>query len=1100
MIFLRFVLCISLALGSTWFPFEAHAQRLGKPFIRNYKPQEYKASIQNWAVTQDERGVMYFGNNGGLLEFDGSQWNLHVLANGVRSILPHDGRIYVGTIGNFGYYVPDSSGKLKFHSLLDRLSEQDRDFVEVWRIHEVDDAVYFQSFQLLIRVKGDDIKVWHPEGSFHYSYKVGETLFIKEIGGALLSLQGDKLEPLSGTESLQDAFITGILQGKEEEELVFVTAQKGLFTAKRNGNSLAISPLPTAIDGVLKQMSVYHGVRLFSGRYALATLESGIYVVSPEGELLQHIGPHQGLQNETVYYLMEDQHHALWAALDNGMSRIETHSPFSLWDKTLGIEGIILDVIQHSDGFYVATNGGVFVKKGEDFVAVEGIEGQTWDLISYFDEEDSQHEPRLLVANAMGIYEIIKGRGYLLRPARHVFKLYKSKQQPKRVFAGLSEGLISLRYEDGTWQDEGRVTEINAEVRSIASDEEGSLWLGTLYQGVVRLRMPEASPHHASASVQWYDHRHGLPDGNFIQAYSDEGRVLFTTDRGIYTFNTQKGRFLPDTTWGQELAGGDVGVSLWARQSNKKYWLRTFDESNKWIELHSRDMNTSFARDSRPFKRLPEMDIFTIYPEPEQDITWIGGSEGLFRYEPFSEDVEKYRKEIPFHALIRKVVIGRNRVLLDGSFYETQQTEEDTVWKISNTQPEALYPEIESGENAIKFSFATTYYEKPSELLMRYKLEGYDEDWSDWNDATAASYTNLPAGDYHFLVEAKNVYGEKSETSRFSFKVLPPFHLSVWAFLVYGLLFLGFVWGVVKLNTLRLRREKMQLALLVRERTHKVHEQHKELEVKAKELEEANQQNLEKNKKITDSINYAWRIQNAILPPREDMAQYFEELFIFFRPKDIVSGDFYYFANVNGQQLVAAIDCTGHGVPGGFMSMIAYELLNEIILRGGITVPGEVFEELHLRIVRALKQDREFSRTRDGLDGVMLTLTPSASRFQVAGAHLPAYFLQQSGELEVINTDRLSVGGQNATRQAFSTKEKEYTPGDCVYLSSDGYQDQFGGPVGRKFMKRRLREMLQSFQGQKMAAQEKQVAQQFEAWKGKNPQVDDIVLLGLRLK
>lgn len=255
----------------------------------------------------------------------------------------------------------------------------------------------------------------------------------------------------------------------------------------------------------------------------------------------------------------------------------------------------------------------------------------------------------------------------------------------------------------------------------------------------------------------------------------------------------------------------------------------------------------------------------------------------------------------------------------------------------------------------------------------------------------------------------------------------------------------------------------------------------------------------QKNKDITDSINYAQRIQEAVFTSSEIKKRLFPDSFVLFKPRDIVSGDFYWFAEKNGKRFVAAVDCTGHGVPGAFMSIIGNHLLNEIVMEKGIPRPSEILNALHKGVSSVLKQDNQKSQP-DGMDIALLVFsdTGDSSHIEFAGANRPAY-LVSSGILREIKGDKFSIGGTDIRKERnFTNHSLEFKKGDTIYISSDGYADQFGGSNGKKLMSKNFKELILANSNLLMPDQEKALEETFEKWKGSREQIDDVLVIGVR--
>jgi serine phosphatase RsbU (regulator of sigma subunit)/Tfp pilus assembly protein PilF len=254
-----------------------------------------------------------------------------------------------------------------------------------------------------------------------------------------------------------------------------------------------------------------------------------------------------------------------------------------------------------------------------------------------------------------------------------------------------------------------------------------------------------------------------------------------------------------------------------------------------------------------------------------------------------------------------------------------------------------------------------------------------------------------------------------------------------------------------------------------------------------------------KNKDITDSINYSKRIQEASLPPKELKYRLFPDAFVLFKPKDIVSGDFYWFAEKDGKRVIAVCDCTGHGVPGALMSMIGNNILNQIVYEKGITSAGAILDELHLGIRKSLKQ-KEHQENNDGMD-IALVIFNSETEIEFAGAQRPLWLIRhENHQLEEIRGNKFSIGGlQTEEIRKFDTHRLILEPKDCIYIFSDGIVDQFGGEHGKKFMSKNLKVLFSSIHDEPMAIQETIIEQTLEKWKGKREQVDDVLVIGVRI-
>ncbi|MCC6369614.1 MAG: SpoIIE family protein phosphatase [Bacteroidia bacterium] len=381
-------------------------------------------------------------------------------------------------------------------------------------------------------------------------------------------------------------------------------------------------------------------------------------------------------------------------------------------------------------------------------------------------------------------------------------------------------------------------------------------------------------------------------------------------------------------------------------------------------------------------------------------------------------------------------------------------------------------------ENFFQFELAALDYTDPGKNKFMYMLEGYDNDWSTPTTVRYVSYTELPGGDYTFKVKATNSDGTWNETPyQITITVVPPFWKTKTFYVLIIVIGLGSVIGYTQYRTRAIKKVNKILEAKVEERTKELHE---------------------KNLDITASIQYAKRIQEAILPAKDQIYSKMGKIFILYRPKDIVSGDFYWFAEKNGVKIFAVVDCTGHGVPGAFMSMIGHNLLNQIVLENGITDPADILNHLHRGIQAALRQGHNVISTNDGMDVSMITINSATAQVQWAGANRPLVLLSPEGEFSRLEGDKFPVGGAQAhVDRMFTCKAVEAKKGSMAYMFSDGYADQFGGEKGKKFMVKRLHETLVAIHQQPAGEQQNELEKQFLEWKKEHEQVDDVLVVGI---
>ncbi len=487
---------------------------------------------------------------------------------------------------------------------------------------------------------------------------------------------------------------------------------------------------------------------------------------------------------------------------------------------------------------------------------------------------------------------------------------------------------------------------------------------------------------------------------------------------------------------------------------------------------------------------------------------WISTNKGLCRFDPQKETIKVFGPEDGMQGLefnAASLLYGKSGELFFGgvngfNYFKPASAKENsfvppvyiTAMKIygkpylSDTNILAeKYIELDYKQNFLSFDFVALNFYMPGKNRYAVKMDGVDDQWIYLGSKRTISYPGLSPGEYTLHVKACNNDGVWNETgTSLTIVITPPFWRTKWFYTLCILLGVLLVWGYIRRREKKLREEKELLENKVEERT-------TELRFEKEKVSAA-------HKDIQDSINYARRIQNTILHGEVEWKNLLPDSFVLYHPRDVVSGDFFWLYQQGEKLLIACADCTGHGVPGAFMSMIGHTHLNEIAGQEKISDPGIILERLHLKVTHSLKQDAG-SETRDGMDIALISIDYKKGEVQYAGANRPL-FVVRGGDAEDFKPDKYCIGGgYDVGERKFTDNTIPIKKGDMLYMFSDGYADQFGGDKGKKFGKKQLRELLIRIAGLSMEHQKDAVDKAFEEWKGELEQVDDILLIGIRI-
>ena len=386
-------------------------------------------------------------------------------------------------------------------------------------------------------------------------------------------------------------------------------------------------------------------------------------------------------------------------------------------------------------------------------------------------------------------------------------------------------------------------------------------------------------------------------------------------------------------------------------------------------------------------------------------------------------------------------------------------------------------------QNNITFKFIGVSLTSPEKIKYEYTLEGFDNGWVPAKAIQEAVYTNLPAGDYTFKVRSYNNNNICSEESTYKFTVKPPF----WQTAIFYLLMVALlIFGVFIFDRVRTRNLKKANAIL----ESKVQERTEQLAIKNSEL-------AEKNKNITDSIRYAKYIQDAMLPKNEVLQNLLKNYFIFFKPKDIVSGDFYWIKQYNNEVYLAAVDCTGHGVPGAFLSIQANNLLNIAFNADANKSPAAILNRLDKLVEQTLRNKVNDIEIREGMDLSICKINFDTNTIEYAGAFNSLYLVRDNKLIEY-NADHIYIGN-NDENQQYTNHIVKTEKNDMLYMFSDGYADQFGGDKGKKYKYKQMQQIIVKNNNASLPIQKELLEEEFEQWRGNIEQVDDVMIIGLKI-
>jgi ligand-binding sensor domain-containing protein/serine phosphatase RsbU (regulator of sigma subunit) len=628
----------------------------------------------------------------------------------------------------------------------------------------------------------------------------------------------------------------------------------------------------------------------------------------------------------------------------------------------------------------------------------------------------------------------------------------------ENMMAGTTDGLYLIDANSGKTEvlrtNEGL---LHNNVRHLCKDATGRVWISSHGAPPYFIRNGEILPYRKIEGLSSYNINSICEDKQKNIWIATEGDGVFMYDNRTFVNYTSANGLLSDFCTG---IVGDQNNSVWITHKNG-------------LSEKTAGRNSFVAYDSKKGLLYSKNSLNAITRDGAGNL-WFGTASGLVHYEVRGRVTKGIRPTISITGVL----------LNEESRDHTSRIEADY------------------GEYTFEVNFLSVCLRDPTTIEYRYRMPLSDSNWTSTREGKV-TFPKLRDGIYDFEVMACNLDNDLcSEVARVNLQIGAPVWKRGWFYLMLFVAVSVITYLIVYLRTMRLRRSQLMLQLKVKQKTFLLQREKQIVESIKLELES-------KNKDITDSINYAKRIQDSILPPDETLASLFgDNYFVLFKPKDIVSGDFYWAARlaaIPGEReelsLAAVIDCTGHGVPGAFLSIMANDFLKQSISEVNVHSPDHVLNFINQSVSSHLNQTSQ-SKVRDGMDIALIGIDRTRNVLHFSGANNPIYvFREVNGEVDqiILTATKQAIGMVTDETRPFALRQLNLQKGDIVYLFSDGFADQFGGPNNKKLSYKRFRDILSAGFRLPMHEQKQLLDEEFEKWKGHSHQTDDVCVMGIRV-
>jgi len=740
-------------------------QSLASPSIINYSMDRYLAGAQNWAIWQDTNRIMYFGNNEGLLTFNGNFWKLNQLPNRtvIRSIgADQNQRIYIGGQDEIGYFSPNKEGKLLYHSLKSLIPEKERQFGDVWNLAINNHDVFFRESNKIFLYKNKEIHVFKPRKYWTFLGELDGKVFAQDSEEGLLTYNDGYWKLLFKNQEIGNSLVTGILR-YDSSTFLITTLDKGLYLyTYRDG----LSVFKSTLTNKLIESNIYKALKIQNGVFAFGTTSDGIIVMNKKGDLIEHYTHSTGLQTNNVRSLFLDRDHHLWVGLDDGIDFI----PFNDAIKYIYPDNAKLvtgySALKFNDQLYFGTSNGVYSftvnsdnkdlsKSKATFIPIKNSFGQVWNLQNI--------NEKVFVSHDKGLFQIEGGRAISIydSPGTWILQATTKVYPATDILMGTYTGIGHLSYSE-KFINRGLLDNLNESIRFMFTDPNNqSIWASHPYRGIYNFSI---SPDFKSVvNLQLHTEKTGLPSYLYNYIFNIGHQIMAATKDGIYHYNSQKGRFEPDSI----LHPLTKGLSL--------QYLKQDENENIWFISEKKVGVISRLSGQLSLQYIPELDNKivggheSIFPYDDENI-FIGANKGFIHLNYAEYRNQMVRPSVTFNNIS---AFGRVDSILHGGYPLAEEG--------FNQQ---AVPSLPYQLNSIHFDYASPSYGKSESLTFSYKLEGFDHDWSTWDNKYEKDYTNLSPGKYTFLVKARDEMNE-SPVKRYSFIISPPWYKTRIAYTLY---------------------------------------------------------------------------------------------------------------------------------------------------------------------------------------------------------------------------------------------------------------------------------------------------------------------------
>ncbi len=747
------ILTLYLVVFTTLF---LNAQEL--PPIEKFTPEIYGGENQNWMISQTSNNYIYVANSGGLLEFNGAKWQLYPSPNDtdIRAVNVVNDKIYIGCFKEFGYYERDTIGRLKYHSLIQKLKDYTTDTSidkeNIWNIRSYEEWILFQTQERIYfyNTLNGSFKIIFSDNIITKVFNIKNTIYYHVTNEGIYKIEQGKPKLVADDLVLKEDRVINIFT--VNNKLLIQTHKSGFYLLE----DTKLSKWQTPVNDYIKGMSVFNSIQLEDRSFVLGTISNGIIHLNPKGEILYQINQKNGLSNNTALSLFEDIDKNVWVGLDNGINCINIKSPFKFYHDDEGVLGTIYSSIVFNNYLYLGTNQGLFYKNLENdndsFHFIKGTAGQVWNLFIFNDSE-------LFCAHHDGTFIIDKNKATLIANIPGTWNIKSIPKTKNTLLQGNYSGLYILQKENGAWALKNKIEGFNNSARYFEINNRNKVWISHGYKGVYKLILDKDLMNATSVSLE-----SELSIGKNSSLIKYRNDILYAYEKGVFKYDTIYKKFKYDSILSPLIGKNNYMSGKLVVDQNQKLWA--FSKGNiNYLTTDNLTNKPKINKISIPSYLRKGMIGYENISLIKNDEYLLGTANGYITI-----DLSKINYTNKYTIILNSVSL--KNINNDKIEYNTND-----------------FGEFDYKSGSIMFNYSVPEYDKYLVVQYQYKLEGHFNKWSKWNDNANISFENLSFGDYIFKVRAKIGNKLSKNTAIYKFKVHKPWYLSNTALVGYLVLF-----------------------------------------------------------------------------------------------------------------------------------------------------------------------------------------------------------------------------------------------------------------------------------------------------------------------